>query len=110
MFHVLGYTLDLQNTNCSTPQMREVDTAETLPMFRTALGKYVPLKESSIAKALSILGSDKIIDSGVFLSPLLLSLISSIAVCAFTYQLVDCAIPFNFQVNYVFFSFQLNRY
>jgi len=50
--------------------MRQVDTAETLPMFRTASGKSVPLKESSIAKAMSILGSDKIIDSGVFLSPL----------------------------------------
>jgi len=70
MFHVLGYTLDLRNTNCSIPQMRQVDTAETLPMFRTASGKSVPLKESSIAKAMSILGSDKIIDSGVFLSPL----------------------------------------
>lgn len=51
--------------------MRQVDSAETLPMFRTALGKSVPLKESSIAKALSILASDKIIDSGVFVSPLL---------------------------------------
>ncbi|KAG7600807.1 unnamed protein product [Arabidopsis thaliana] len=54
---------DLQNTNCSIPQTRQVDTAETMPMFRTALGKTVPLKESSIAKALSILGSDMIIDS-----------------------------------------------
>ncbi|CAA0392660.1 unnamed protein product [Arabidopsis thaliana] len=54
---------DLRNTNCSIPQMRQVDTAETLPMFRTASGKSVPLKESSIAKAMSILGSDKIIDS-----------------------------------------------
>ncbi|CAB82279.1 putative protein [Arabidopsis thaliana] len=54
---------DLQNTNCSIPQTRQVDTAETMPMFRTALGKTVPLKESSIAKPLSILGSDMIIDS-----------------------------------------------
>ncbi|KAL1206786.1 BREAST CANCER SUSCEPTIBILITY 2-like protein B [Cardamine amara subsp. amara] len=54
---------DLQNTGCSNPQMREVDTSGTLPMFRTALGKSVPLKESSIANALSILGGDGMIGS-----------------------------------------------
>ncbi|WZZ37568.1 hypothetical protein YC2023_033827 [Brassica napus] len=32
------------------------DSAATLPMFRTASGRSVPLKDSSIAKALSILG------------------------------------------------------
>lgn len=62
MFPILAYNLDLQNTGCSNPQM---DTAGTLPMFRTALGKSVPLKESSITKALSILGADGMIGSGV---------------------------------------------
>ncbi|XP_023635937.1 protein BREAST CANCER SUSCEPTIBILITY 2 homolog B isoform X2 [Capsella rubella] len=54
---------DLQNTKSSNPQMRQVDTAGTFPMFTTALGRSVPLKESSIAKALSMLGGDKLIDS-----------------------------------------------
>ncbi|WZY79877.1 hypothetical protein YC2023_026261 [Brassica napus] len=35
----------------------QVDSAATLPMFRTASGRSVPLKDSSIAKALSILGT-----------------------------------------------------
>ncbi|CAN6804797.1 unnamed protein product [Brassica oleracea] len=34
----------------------QVDSAATLPMFRTASGRSVPLKDSSIAKAISILG------------------------------------------------------
>lgn len=65
MFSVLDYNLDLQNTGCSNTQIREIDTAGTLPIFRTALGKSVPLKESSIANALSILGGDGMIGSGV---------------------------------------------
>lgn len=80
---LLGYNLDLQNTNSSNPQLREVDTAGTLPMFTTALGKSVPLKESSIAKALSILGGEKMIESGVLLSPLLQNLVCSTVVCTF---------------------------
>ncbi|XP_024011976.1 protein BREAST CANCER SUSCEPTIBILITY 2 homolog B [Eutrema salsugineum] len=54
---------DLQDTGCSNLQKRQVDTAGNLPMFTTALGKSVPLKDSSIAKAMSILGGD-LIDSG----------------------------------------------
>lgn len=76
MFPVLGYTLDFQNTGRSNLQKRQVDTAGTLPMFSTALGKSVPLKDSSIAKALSILGGDNMMDSGVLSSPLLYSLVS----------------------------------
>ncbi|KFK24669.1 hypothetical protein AALP_AA8G009600 [Arabis alpina] len=53
---------DLQNTGCSNLQKRKMDTAGSLPMFSTALGKPVPLKESSIAKAMSILGGDNMID------------------------------------------------
>ncbi|VVB12825.1 unnamed protein product [Arabis nemorensis] len=54
---------DLQNRGCSNLQKREVDTAGTLPMFSTASGKFVPLKESSIAKAFSILGGNNMNDS-----------------------------------------------
>ncbi|KAL0709074.1 hypothetical protein Bca4012_016052 [Brassica carinata] len=46
---------DLHNIGCSNLQ---VDSAATLPMFRTASGHSVPLKDSSIAKAISILGAD----------------------------------------------------
>ncbi|VVB12843.1 unnamed protein product [Arabis nemorensis] len=46
-------------------QKRQVDTAGTLPMFSTASGKSVPLKDSSIAKALSILGGDNMMNSDV---------------------------------------------
>ncbi|KAJ0235023.1 Protein BREAST CANCER SUSCEPTIBILITY 2 B [Hirschfeldia incana] len=46
---------DLHNTGCSNLQM---ESAATLPMFRTASGHSVSLKDSSIAKALSILGPD----------------------------------------------------
>ncbi|XP_010451954.1 PREDICTED: protein BREAST CANCER SUSCEPTIBILITY 2 homolog B isoform X1 [Camelina sativa] len=60
--NVASYS-DLQNTYSSNSQMRAVDTPGTLPMFTTALGKSVPLKESSMAKALSILGGDKMNDS-----------------------------------------------
>ncbi|RID67816.1 hypothetical protein BRARA_C00020 [Brassica rapa] len=45
---------DLHNIGGSSLQ---VDSAATLPMFRTASGRSVPLKDSSIAKALSILGT-----------------------------------------------------
>ncbi|XP_018474420.1 protein BREAST CANCER SUSCEPTIBILITY 2 homolog B isoform X2 [Raphanus sativus] len=45
---------DLYNTGCSNLQ---VDSASTFPMFRTASGHSVPFKDSSIAKALSILGA-----------------------------------------------------
>ncbi|KAK9289849.1 hypothetical protein L1049_008009 [Liquidambar formosana] len=38
---------------------------ESSPMFRTGLGKSVVLKQSSIAKALSVLGEDDTIDKGV---------------------------------------------
>ncbi|XP_009130634.1 protein BREAST CANCER SUSCEPTIBILITY 2 homolog B isoform X2 [Brassica rapa] len=44
---------DLHNIGGSSLQ---VDSAATLPMFRTASGRSVPLKDSSIAKAISILG------------------------------------------------------
>ncbi|CAH8354605.1 unnamed protein product [Eruca vesicaria subsp. sativa] len=46
---------ELHTTGSSNLQ---VDSAGPLPMFRTASGHSVPLKDSSIAKAMSILGSD----------------------------------------------------
>ncbi|KAH0930967.1 hypothetical protein HID58_008084 [Brassica napus] len=52
-FHSFG-VIYLHNIGGSSLQ---VDSAATLPMFRTASGRSVPLKDSSIAKALSILGT-----------------------------------------------------
>lgn len=55
MFPVPCYTLDSHKTRCSNVQ---VDSVGTFSMFRTASWQSFLLKDSSIAKAISILGAD----------------------------------------------------
>lgn len=44
----------------------ENEGLEKTPMFKTGLGRFVPVKKSSIAKALSVLGDDSATDTGFF--------------------------------------------
>lgn len=61
----LNYCLMLQG--CSKLIERDEAIPGEIPMFRTGLGKSVPLKESSIARAKSLLADDKVACSGTFL-------------------------------------------
>lgn len=55
-------------TGCSKLLENGDEGGGEAPMFRTGLGKSVVLKQSSIAKALSVLGDDDAVNSGAFLS------------------------------------------
>ncbi|KAL5550739.1 hypothetical protein UlMin_000915 [Ulmus minor] len=55
---------DLLLQGCSKLLEDDGEGVEKTPMFRTGLGRLVPVKQSSIAKALSVLGDDAATDTG----------------------------------------------
>ncbi|KAF3448040.1 hypothetical protein FNV43_RR08748 [Rhamnella rubrinervis] len=53
---------DLLLQGCSKLMENRDEAVEKFPMFKTGLGRSVPVKQSSIAKALSVLGNDAAMD------------------------------------------------
>lgn len=51
-------------TGCLKLMQNRNEGVESSPVFRTGLGRSVAVKQSSIAKALSVLGNDAAVDIG----------------------------------------------